>query len=226
VRFTRAGYSTSAKEDLREAIDAMLGLVEDKAEKLGIKLRDYIPPKKATLHYQKALVLIQRGMGHKAVKDLEEAASLDPNWGDPRLALARVLRSEAKKQPELRGRAEGLLREARAIRPKHVQTVAALAEVLVEEGKHEEALATAEDALALEPGFTPALVAKSKALRALHRPGEAMKAVEEALALDPRSPANHAERGEAAAAMGDWKQAAEALRRAVELGLERRGEGE
>ncbi|MBI5014624.1 MAG: redoxin domain-containing protein [Deltaproteobacteria bacterium] len=225
VRYSRAGYSSSAKEDLREAVDAMLGLVDDRAETLHIKLRDYIPPKKATLHYQKALILIQRGMGHKAVRDLEEAANLDPKWAEPRVVLARVLRSEAKKQPDLLPRAEALLREAKTIRPGRVQTETALAEVLGAQGRYDEALAAADEALGLEPAFTPALIAKSRALRALRRPDEAGKAAAEAVELDPRNPVNQAELGEVAAAQGDWKRAAEALRRATELALEGRGEG-
>lgn len=223
VRYARAGYSSSAKEDLREAIDALLGLADERAERRGIKLRDYVPPKKATLHYQKALVLIQRGMGRKAVKDLEEAAALDANWPEPRVALARLLRAEGGRTPGARERAENLLREARAIRPRHVQTLSALAEVLEDQGKNAEALEAAQEALAVDGGFTPALLAKSRALRALGRPEEAEKAVEEALGLDPRSAAAHAERGEVAAARGDWAQAAASRRRAVELAMQSRG---
>lgn len=223
VRYARAGYSSSAREDVREAVDGLLGLAQERAARLGIKVRDYVPPKMATLHYQKALVLVQRGMARKAFRDLEEAAALDPAWPEPKVELARLLRAEGSRRPDARERAERLLREARAARPKHVQTLTALAEVLLDQGKNDEALGTADEALSVQAEFTPALVAKSRALRALGRPAEAEKIIEEALLLDPRSPANLAERADVAAAQGDWRQAAASLRAAVERALEKHG---
>lgn len=219
IRFARAGYSSSAKGDIKDAVDGLLGLAEEKAERLHIKMREYVPPKKATLHYQKALVLIQRGMGKKAVKDLEEAAGLDPSWAEPRVELARLYRAEARRQPELLAKAEAVLREAKAARPKHVQTLTSLAEVLLAEGKAEESLGEADQALAAESGYTPALLAKARGLSALKRGEEAGKAVDEALSLDPRSASAHALKGELAAARGDWREAAGALRTAVEAGF-------
>ncbi|MBI5016867.1 MAG: tetratricopeptide repeat protein [Deltaproteobacteria bacterium] len=220
IQYLLPGYATSARIDLREEIEKLLGIYVSKAEKLGIKLREYVPPKKATLHYQKALILIQRGMPKKAIRDFEEAASLDPNWAEPRLGLARILVSEAKEDPQNLARAEALTREALAIGPNHVQTLAWLAEVLLAEGRHTEALSAADEALTLSPSHTPALLVKSRAYRLLGKLEPAAVAIAEALRLDPKNPRLLAEKGQVAVAQGRWEAAAAAFREAVELALE------
>lgn len=225
VRYALASYSTAAKRDLRDAVDALLGIHEEAAPRFAVKKRDYVPPKKATLHYQKAQVLIRRGMARKAIRDLERAAKIDPKWAEPRVLLARIYLERAAKRPRYLEKAEAVLREAREIQPRHVQTVGLLAEVLEARGKHDEALAAAEEALGFEPAYTPALVVKARALRSLGRPDEAARAVDAALELDPRNPRVLAEKGEVAAALGRWEEAAGAFRRAVELAWKARGEG-
>lgn len=219
LRYARASYSSSARVDVREAVDGLLGIVPEAASRVAVKKRDYVPPKKATLHYQKAIALIERGTARKAVRDLEQAAELDPAWADPRVLLARVYLAEAGKDLGRLAKAEAVLRQAQAIQPRHLQTLATLAQVLGALGRHGEAVEVGDSALALEPAFTPALLAKARGLRGLGRHGEAGKLLDEALELDPRNPAVFAEKGEVAAALGDHRGAAESLRRAVELGL-------
>ncbi|GAB6063234.1 redoxin family protein [Deferrisoma palaeochoriense] len=225
VRYAFASYSTATKTDLKEAVDALLGIAPEASARVAVKKRDYVPPKKATLHYQKAQVLIQRGMARKAVRDLEKAAELDPKWADPRVLLARIYVEESRKNPAFIEKAEAVLREAREIQPKHLQTLGLLAEVLEAREKHDEALAVAEEALAIEPAYTPALVVKARSLRALGRHDEAAKAIDAALELDPRNPRVLAEKGEIAAAQGRWDEAAASFRQAVELAWRDRGEG-
>ncbi len=223
VRFVRASYSSSAKLEIREAVDALLGITPAETGRVAVAKRSYVPPKKATLHYQKALVLVRRGMERKAVRDLEQAARLDPNWPEPRVLLARIYIHQARRRPSRLARAEKVLREAREIRPGHVQTLALLARVLDEQGKHDEALRVADEALGVDDAYTPALVVKARALRILGRSEDALRVIDRAMELDPRSPEVFAERGEVAAAQGRWQAAAEALRRAVELAWQARG---
>ena len=223
VRFVRASYSSAARLEIREAVDALLGIAPAGEARVAVKKRSYVPPKKATLHYQKALVLVRRGMERKAVRDLEQAARLDPEWPEPRVLLARIYIHQARKRPSRLARAEKVLREAREIRPGHVQTLALLARVLEDRGKHGEALSVADEALAADDAYTPALVIKARALRVLGRAGEALRVIERAVELDPRSPEVFAELGEVAAAQARWQEAAEALRRAVELAWQARG---
>ncbi len=225
VRYAFASYSTATKTDLKEAVDALLGIAPEATARVAVKKRDYVPPKKATLHYQKAQVLIRRGMARKAVRDLEKAAKLDPKWADPRVLLARIYLERSRKKPGLLQKAETVLREAREIQPKHLQTLGLLAEVLEAEAKHDEALGVAEEALAIEPAYTPALVVKARSLRTLGRHDEAAKAIDAALELDPRNPRVLAEKGEIAAAQGRWDEAAASFRQAVELAWRARGEG-
>ncbi len=222
VRFTRASYSTAAHLELREAVEGVLGVKPEAAARVAIKKRDYVPPKKATLHYQKAQILIRRGMAKKAVRDLAKAARLDPNWPEPRVLMARLYLGPARGKPGALERAEAALREARKARPEHVQTLALLAEVLVARGNHDEALAVAGDALAIEPAYTPALLARARSYRALGRVAEAEADVAAALEVDPRNPRVFFEKGEVAAARGDWQDAADAFRKAVELALSER----
>lgn len=222
LRYSRASYSSSAEVDIREAVDGLLGLgVTTGGGPVAAKRREYVPPKKATLHYQKAVVLVERGMGRRAVRDLEQAAELDPAWADPRVLLGRIHLAEGDP-----AKAEEALRQARAIQPRQLPILGALAGVLARRGRHEEAIAVAEEALGVESGYVPAHLAKARGLRALGRREEAKVVVEEALELDPRSAALLAERGELAAAGGDLRGAAEALRQAVEVALApQEGEG-
>ncbi len=216
IRFTRAGYSTAARLEIREAVDGLLGLSEEKARRVAVRKRDYVPPKKATLHFQKAQILIRRGMARKAVRDLERAVRLDPNWAAPRVLLARIYLEQSGRRPSRLAKAEKLLREARKIQPNHLQTLTLLAEVLVREEKYGEALEAAEQAVALEEGYTPAWLAKARSLRALGRHREASEAIDRAWELDPRNPYVLREKGELAAARQDWEEAAGWFRKAVE----------
>jgi tetratricopeptide (TPR) repeat protein len=205
--------------EIQGAVDGLLGLGEADAPRVAVKTREYVPPKKATLHYQKAMVLVRRGMEKRATRDLEKAAKIDPGWAEPRVLLARIYRSEAKKKPKLLAKAESVLREARTLHPQHLQTLALLAEILVATGKNEEALEVAEEAIALEPAYTPALLAKARSFRAMGRLDEAQGVVQVAIELDPRNPEILREQGELAAARGHWQEAAGALRKAADLAL-------
>jgi len=219
IRYVRASYSTSAREDIREAVDALLGIVDEAKAQVVAKRREYVPPKKATLHYQKAQVLVGRGMAKKSVRDLEEAAKLDPNWVDPRVLLARVYLGEERGKAASLAKAEAALAEAVALQPKHLQAHALMAEVRLALGKHGEALQAAEETLALEPGYTPAILARAKSLRALGRIEEARAALDLALEAAPRNPALFAELGELLAGSGKWQEASESMRQAAELAL-------
>lgn len=226
IRYARASYSTGTREDLREAVEALLGIADEAKLRAVAQKRDYVPPKKATLHYQKAEVLVGRGMARRAVRDLEEAAALDPRWAEPRVLLARVYLSEERGNAASLARAETLLQEAVGLQPRHLRAQALLAEVRGALGKFADALRAAEETLALEPGYTPAILVRAKSLRALGRLDEARRALEDALEADPRNPAVFAELGEILATHGQWREAGEALRRAVEMALEARsGEG-
>ena len=219
VRYVRASYSTSAKLEIEEQVLSLLGLAPEAETRRQVEKRSYVPPKRATLHYQKAQVLIQRGRASRAVRDLEQAAQLDPKWAEPRVLLARIYRDQAKKRPDLLAKAETVLAEAEGLQPDHLQTLALHAEVLVEMGRHEDALAAAGRALELEPAYTPALLAKTQALRALGDLDGARAALGEAILLSPRTPAVLAEQGELEAAAGNWPEAATAFRSATEAAL-------
>ncbi|MDF1555905.1 MAG: redoxin domain-containing protein [Deferrisomatales bacterium] len=223
VRYVRASFSTSAKLEIEEQVLALLGLVPVEKAGVHVEKRSYVPPKKATLHYQKAQVLIQRGRPQRAVGDLEKAAELDPQWAEPRVLLARIYRGLAAKQPAMLEKAAAVLTEAEQIQPRHVQTLALHAEILVQLGRTQDALAVAERALAVDSGFTPALLAKSQALRALGDLGGARTALDEALSLNPRDPVGLAERGELESAAGNWKEAAAAFRVATEAAMSSAG---
>lgn len=223
VQFTRASYSSSAREDIRETVDGMLGIEDRKAALLNLEKRDYVPPKKATLHYKKAQVLLERGMGRRAVQDLEEAARIDPAWVEPRLLLARIHWLDGAKHPESLEKAEAVLREANGLQPKHLKTLALLAEALERRGKSEEAVRVAQQALDIEPAYTPALLVTARSQRVLGNLEDARKAIDKAFELDPENASLIFEKGELAAARREWEDAARLLRRAVELTFSKSG---
>jgi tetratricopeptide (TPR) repeat protein len=219
VRYVRASYSTSAQLDIQNAVEQMLGIETEVEQVSKIKKRDYVPVKEATRYYQKAQILIKRGMGRKAVRDLERAAKADPNWMDPRLSLARIYLDQADKKPKMLDKAEVVLREAREIQPDHLFTLAGLAAVLVRLKRPEDALEVAEEALTIQDDFPPAMQAKTQALRALGRLDEAQALIDGALEMNPQSARLHREKGEVLAAAGQMQQAAASLRTAAEMAL-------
>lgn len=217
VRYVRASYSTSAKMEIQDAVESMLGIEQEAQQVSTIKKRDYVPVKTATRRYQKAQMLIKRGMDRKAVRDLEYAAKADPNWIDPRLSLARIYLDQSHKKPKQLEKAEVVLREAREIQPDHLFTLAGLAAVLVRLKRPEEALELADEALAVQDDFPPAMQAKAQALRSLGRLDQAQTLIDGALEINPQSAGLHREKGEVLAAAGQLEQAAASLRTAAEI---------
>lgn len=223
IRYERAGYSTSAKLDMYDALNERLGVVQEEggdSGRIAVKMRSYVPPKKATLRYGKAQVLIKRGQAKKAVRDLEMAAKIDPDWVEPRFLLANVYLFLSKKNSSYLAKAEQTLNSALEINADHAPSLSLLAEISLLEKNFEDALNYSEKALAVDPSYVSAMLIKAGSLRGLGRLDEAYGVVEKAFELEPDNPRVFAERGELAAAKGEYEKAAESFRKAVERALQ------
>lgn len=142
------------------------------------------------------------------LKCLEKQPDQRPdNWGAIVEALAGIYEAELGEAPELE--ISGIELEARELMDK--------AYSLTELGRAEEALATYDRAIALQPNFPWAWARKGRALRILNRCEEALACYDEALRLDPNYAWALKGRGMALERMGDLEGALEAHRRAAQL---------
>ncbi|MFZ9449205.1 MAG: tetratricopeptide repeat protein, partial [Alphaproteobacteria bacterium] len=108
-------------------------------------------------------------------------------------------------------------RAALAIDPRHVPALANLALALGALGRHDAALAAADEALALAPGLAEAHGARAAGWRATGRAEEARAAIDAALALAPGNAPFHANRANALRDLGRLAEARDACDRAVAL---------
>ncbi len=84
-------------------------------------------------------------------------------------------------------------------------------------GWYEEALATFEQALRLDPHFADALFSKGNALYFLKRYEDALLAYEQAIRLDPYNPAFHNNKGSTLYSLGRYREALAAYKQALHI---------
>jgi tetratricopeptide (TPR) repeat protein len=112
---------------------------------------------------------------------------------------------------------EGAVNEAIRLAPTWAPYHVIHAHLLHGQDRHEDAIAAAERARALDPENAEAATILAASLTHLGRHGEAREAAEAALALDPAADQAHAAAGFAALARGDSKEAVARFREALRL---------
>lgn len=108
-------------------------------------------------------------------------------------------------------RAEQCLRQAQTLRPDDPDVQGALGDVLMRQGRFEEALNCFDRTLKLDPTRIRAHGFRADCLERLHRLDEAREAIEQALALDPDQPEVRVHQAGLAQRSGDYVQAREIL---------------
>ncbi len=164
----------------------------------------------------------------KAVSYFEKAIELDPSYGPAYAALALTYWESSHNLWtfylglswwEARDRAEGYLKKAMDKPTPLAYQVAS--KMLIDSHRHEEAVAMAEHAIALDPNNANSYLAKAYALIYNGRPKEALDFVKRAIRLDPHYPAYHLfVLGLAHFVMEQFAEAATLFERALKLNPE------
>ena len=108
-------------------------------------------------------------------------------------------------------RAEQCFRQAQTLRPDDPDVQGTLGDVLMRQGRFEEALNCFDRTLKLDPTRIRAHGFRADCLERLHRLDEARDAIEQALALDPDQPEVRVHQAGLAQRSGDYVQAREIL---------------
>ncbi len=183
----------------------------------------------------------QRGWAHylratpenyvTAVSFLEEAVRLDPDYGRAYAALASIYGNVREKgwQTRLGLTPDDTLEKALAYLEKTREYPTPLGHQAASgfhsfAGRHEEAIAEAENAIALNANNPAGYFARAKALTYAGRPDEAIEMIRKAMRLDPLYPPDYAfHLGMSRFAMGRFDQAAAPLEEARKRVPDHRG---
>jgi Tfp pilus assembly protein PilF len=151
--------------------------------------------KSAEIHHDLGVEALRAGRGPDALKEFDEAVQLDPAFPEARLGRALVLELAFGKLAE----AEAEYREAIRLRPAYAEAHNDLGQLLAKRGRHEEAIAEFDAALA-EMLYREPWVARCNKGQALFRSGRREEGIAEmkaCLALNPSYCAGHRELGRA-----------------------------
>ncbi|BCS92331.1 MAG: beta-barrel assembly-enhancing protease [Metallosphaera javensis (ex Sakai et al. 2022)] len=166
----------------------------------------------ARSHFKKAEKLYEEGRYEEAIKEYDQAISLDPRNPDYHYNKGIALR--------ILGRYEEALREfeqAISLDPKdpfyHYNKGLALAEL----GRYEEAIKEYDQAISLDPNNPFYHNNKGNALRNLGRYEEAIKEYDQAISLNPNNPDYHYGKGAALAELGRHEEAIKEYDQAISL---------
>ena len=188
------GYPSSAKMDMKIDVEVMLGLREPEkdievAEDTGPKI-----VKAAKLHYGLGRKLIERGMGSKAIKELEKAAKLDEKYDLPLVLLGEVYESEYRRVRKKSSKAEKLEKAVDAYKraidrsADNLFAYAGLVRVYAVQGK----LAEADEAMTVimkaDSNFINGIIANAMLLQAKNKHEEAIKEFQHALEYNQNLP--------------------------------------
>ncbi len=91
------GYASSVYMDMTAEVEIMLGIREPEVEVMVAKVEGPKINKKAKLRYGMGRKLVERGMGLKAVRELEHSARLDEKYDLPLALLGEVYEAEAER---------------------------------------------------------------------------------------------------------------------------------
>jgi len=191
------GYPTSAFYDIKEDVEVMLGLKEpEKAVTVAAEAGPVIA-KAAKLHYGLARKLIERGMGIKAVPELENAATLDEKYDLPLVLLGEVYEAEAVRV-KMKDKKDAAFTKAidafdRALKrnDKNLFAYSGLVRVYAQQGKLDAADEAMKNISSIDSNFLTGIVANGLLLQAKGKDDEAVKEFQRALEYNPNLPDIH-----------------------------------
>lgn len=138
-------------------------------------------------------MLLGRARLDEAERLIREVLAENPDYPEALGDLARVLLERSGTAPPAESashlsQAEGLLRQAMHLQPRHAEFQNSLAVLLYKQGKPQEALPLIQRALQLRPDYVEARRNLAIALIVLGRPQEALDALQPLLQLSPADP--------------------------------------
>lgn len=210
-----ASYLRTTGEDIREAVEILLGVREAPAAEAVAAKPVFKPDSIALRHYNFGRTMLQRGNREKAMGQLEQAAEADPNYAAPRILLGHLLL--AKKDQKSVQQAAVHFAAAVAVAPGDVTAYTGHGEALLEMGKVDEAFAQFEKAVALDPTYTPAMANFALVLARQGKTADAEEKFKAALELNPLDAGTYFRRAQGSEAGGNLKAASTYYRRAVEI---------
>ena len=171
-------------------------------------------PNSESIHYRLGVVIGKRGQWQEAELSYRRAAQLRPNWATPWYRLSNVLAKQGR-QPE----AKEAFSRARAVDTERepISQRCAVAEILWEDDRLEEALDEYNAVLDLDPNYAMAYFQKGRILRKLEKWREAKEAHEAAIRLSPEWAEAHFGLAEPLQHFGDLRGAEIACRKAIAL---------
>ncbi len=210
-----ASYLRSTGDDIREAVEILLGVrTAPPADAVAAKPA-YKPDSKALRHFNFGRTMFQRGNRDKAIDQLELAAAADPTYAAPRILRGHLLL--AKKNPQSLQQAAELFTVAATLAPDDVTAHTGKGEALLELGKIDEAHAAFEKAVSLDPTYTPAMSNLALVLAKQGKTSDAEAKFKAALELNPLDAGTYFRRGQGSEAGGNLKGASADFRRALEI---------
>jgi peroxiredoxin len=188
------GYPTSAILDMRNDVEIMLGLREPEKEVEVVEVKGPKILKTAKLHYGVGRKLVERGMGLRAVNELEKSAKLDENYDLPLVMLGEVYeaasartRSKSKKSANLEKAADAFDRALKR-NDQNLFAYSGLVRVYVQQGDIPKADEAMKNIFDIDPDFITGIIANGILLQAKNKDDEAIKEFTRALEYNRNMP--------------------------------------
>jgi len=172
----------------------MLGLKEPESETEVVVAKGPVIDKKAKLHYGLGRKLIERGMGSKAIKELEKSAKLDEKYDLPLVLLGEVYESENIRVRNKTKKAQHLVNAVDAYNraltrnEENLFAQAGLVRVFAVQGKLEDADAMMRKIFEADSNFVDGIIAHGILLQAKDQHEEAIKEFKHALEFNRNMP--------------------------------------
>jgi tetratricopeptide (TPR) repeat protein len=210
-----ASYLRSTGEDIREAVEILLGVRQAPQAGAVAAKPVYKPDSKALRHFNFGRTMLQRGNKDKAIEQLELSAAADKTYAAPRIFLGHLLLG--KKDAKSVQQAADLFTAAIALAPEDVTAHTGSGEALLALDKVDAALAAFEKAVALDPTYTPAMSNLALVYARQGKSAEAEAKFKAALELNPLDAGTYFRRAQGFEAGGNLKGASADYRRALEI---------
>ena len=238
----RAGsvlWSGNAQGNETEIFDIQDDIANKVSEALKVELGarnqadlDYKPDLPAYDLFMRASYELSKhtaAANQRATELFRQAIALDPNYARVYLGLAKAYRNEhfqeayftvvgeAKSNPRITSKVQPLVDQALDLEPESSEAHAMKASVLLDTGRAEEALETAQKAVELNPSNAEARVVLGGLLSQFGRNEEFIEQAREAVAVDPQSSRTRLSLAVATYANGQAEKAMQLLKESIKL---------
>lgn len=213
VGYTLAGYPTTLREELADAVRKAAGLPTEAEQR---PVQEYVPKNHALMYYNLGRQLAGKGQDEKAEAQLKISVEKDPDFKKSRIELGLLYKRT--------GRVDLALPEferARTIDPKDPEALYQVAVVSLRAAKFPEAQALFSELSTEFPEREELALGAALAAKYQGKEEEYRKGREAAAKLFPADPRYVYEMGQVADSQKDAAVAAELYRRALEAGLKK-----